>query len=98
MVGERWFAPEDRRDHLRLAVTFKGSAARHCLVENGAKREHIGSGIYGFPLNLFRRHVLQSADDRASSCDRRVCGETRQTHQSRLLPQLGDTEVQYLGA
>jgi TolB-like protein len=48
-----------------LALPLKGSLPRCHLVKNGAERKNVGAGVGFLSLNLFRRHVLDGADDRA---------------------------------
>ena len=61
----------DRGDQARLSGAFEGALAGRHLVQHAAQCPQVGARVGLFPLQLFRRHVLERADDRALGGQRR---------------------------
>jgi len=66
VIGHRHrIVAEDGRDQGRRRRAREGPVPRQHLVHHRADREDIGARIRRPPLELFRRHVLQGADQHA---------------------------------
>ena len=72
---------DDRGDQMRLALAFERFPARHHLVQDGAEGEDVGARVGFLAFELFGRHVLHRAEDRARapSCSRRPPRSPRPT-------------------
>jgi hypothetical protein len=100
LVGQREVGrilPQDRRHRVRGGVPAESAFAREHLVEDGAEREDVGSGIGRMPAHLLGRHVAERSEHDPRLRAGGLGWHIRQRRTSRLRPrQLGQAEVQDL--
>ncbi len=96
---------EDRGDERGLTLARKGLLAGRHLVEHRAEGEDVAARVGLLALELFGRHVLECAKDRAALGQRRAqrslgrqARETGGPGGSVAEPQFGEAEVQELDA
>ena len=61
---------ENGRDYTGLTLPLEGASSRQHLVDECTKREDVRSSIRVFPMQLFRRHVRQRAENRPFGSER----------------------------
>ena len=86
---------QDRGDDAGRRPALERLPAGDHLVDHGAEREDVGARVGLFAVELFRRHVLQGAEDRASAgqpSGRRRAGGSGGNGRRRA--QLGEAEVE----
>jgi len=75
---------EDGGGHAELALARKSALARQHFVEERAQREDVAAAVDFFAFDLFGRHVLESADNRAFLSDRAFCMDVTAVRVARL--------------